>query len=247
MKVRRLNRKITGFAVLLSATSLFAGGSVTGTVKFIGKAPQMKAINRQMAADPLCAAQHQDAPVRTEWLVAGENGELKNVYVYVKEGLEGQEFSSPESAATIDQNGCIYIPHVLGIQVGQPIEILNSDGTLHNVHALPKVKGNDAFNVAMPGMRKKITKKFDVPEVMIKIKCDVHPWMGAYVGVLDHPYFSVTDDSGTYTIEGLPPGNYTLEAWHERLKTLTVTVTIKGDEAVEANFNFKRPEKKKDE
>ena len=137
------------------------------------------------------------------------------------------------------------MPHVSGVQIGQKIDILNSDGTLHNVHAMPKVKNNVAFNEAMPGARKKITKRFSEKEVMVRIKCDVHPWMGAFVGVLDHPFFAVTDDAGNFEIKGLPAGTYTVTAWHERLPAKSATVTVKGDGDATADFVLKRPPKKK--
>ena len=224
-------------------SSILTAGGIKGTVKYKGKVPRMKPI--KMAADPICDGKHAEGPARLEWLLAGSEGELKNVFVYVKEGVGEKKFSTPEKVATIDQNGCIYIPHVLGVQVGQKIEILNSDGTLHNVHAMPKKKNNDAFNEAMPGARKKVTKQFDEAEVMVKMKCDVHPWMGAFIGVLDHPFFSVTDDKGNFEIENLPPGTYTVEAWHERLPAQVVTVTVKADGDATADFILKRPPKKK--
>ena len=236
------NLIITLFVFLQISSLLLAGGSITGSVKFDGKTPKMKAI--RMGADPICNAKHE-VPARTEWFVAGPNGEMQNVFVYIKEGLDGKEYPAPETPVTIDQNGCVYKPHILGMRVGQPLEILNSDGTLHNVHALPKEKGNKEFNEAMPGARKRITKTFNTSEVMVKIKCDVHPWMGAYIGVLDHPCFSVTDDSGKYTLDDLPPGTYTVEAWHEKIPAQTATVTIEGDESVTLDFIFKKPEKSK--
>lgn len=236
--------KTIGLSVLFLSLSgiLFAGG-IKGTVKYEGKVPKMKPI--RMAADPICDGKHTQGPARLEWLLAGPEGVLKNVFVYVEKGLEGKEFKTPETAVTIDQRGCIYVPHVSGVQVGQKIDILNSDGTLHNVHAMPKVKKNVAFNEAMPGARKKITKKFDEKEVMVRIKCDVHPWMGAFVGVLDHPFFAVTDNAGNFEIKGLPAGTYTLTAWHERLPAKSTTVTVKGDGDATADFVLKRPPKKK--
>lgn len=226
--------------VALAGTPLFGGGKAAGTVVYDGPVPPMKPI--RMGSDPICEMKHEE-PARTEWLMAGEKGELKNVFVYVKSGLGDRTYPVPQKPDTINQSGCVYHPHVLGVQAGQPIEILNSDGTLHNVHALPREPGNDKFNEAMPAARKKITKVFEVPEVMVRIKCDVHPWMGAFVGVVNHPFYDVTAEDGSFEIVDLPPGTYTLEAWHERLPPQTATVTIKKDETVSVDFTLKRPEK----
>ena len=229
------------FFLLLSG--FLYGGGIKGTVKFDGKAPKMKPI--KMSADPICDGKHADGPARSEWLLSGSEGELKNVFVYIEKGLEGKSFKTPEKAVTIDQKGCVYIPHVIGVQVGQKIEILNSDGTLHNDHAMPKNRNNDAFNEAMPGARKKITKQFDDEELKLRIKCDVHPWMGAFIHVMNHPFFAVTDKAGNFKIEGLPAGTYTVTALHERLPPKSTTVTVSGDGDVKADFILKRPPKKK--
>ena len=195
-----------------------------------------------MDADPVCVA-NSDIKPRKEWLVLDENNGVKNVLVYVKESKSGslsKNYDTPKEAAVIDQKGCVYVPHVLGVMVGQKLDILNSDGTLHNIHALPKV--NKEFNKAMPRSKKQMTVQFDKSEAPFKVKCDVHPWMGAFIGVFDHPYFAVTNDDGTYVISGLEPGDYVIEAWHEKLGSQTANVTV-GDSA--ANFTFKKPEKKK--
>jgi plastocyanin len=236
-----LKRSSVITAIFVIAISGLYGGGIKGTVKYEGKVPKMRPL--KMAADPICDMKH-DAPVRAEWLLAGPGGELKNVFVYVKEGVKG-DYPAPSEAEVIDQKDCVYKPHVLGVQAGQPIDILNSDGTLHNVHALPKKSGNAKFNEAMPGARKKITKKFNTPEIMVKIKCDVHPWMGTFVGVVDHPFYAVTAEDGSYEIKGLPAGTYTIEVWHEKLPAKTATVTIKGEETATADFTLKRPAKKK--
>ena len=215
-------------------------GDIQGKITFDGKAPKMKSL--RMDADPVCVANNEVAP-RKEWLILDENNGLKNVLVFVKESpsnsLSG-DYSPPENPAVIDQNGCVYVPHVLGVMGGQDLDILNSDGTLHNIHALPKV--NKEFNKAMPRSKKRMTVQFDKSEAPFKVKCDVHPWMGAFIGVFDHPYFAVTNDDGSYVISGLEPGDYVIEAWHEKLGSQTANVTV-GDSA--ANFTFKKPEKTK--
>lgn len=220
-------------------TILHADGTITGNIKFEGKSPTMKKI--KMGADPICSAKHSDAPT-AEWLLLGENGELMNVFVYIKEGVTGN-FPTPSEPVVIDQNGCLYKPHVIGVQTGQSIDILNSDGTLHNIHAKPKI--NREFNKAQPKFKKKLTVSFDKVEIMVPLKCDVHPWMGAWIGVLDHPFFAVTGENGSFTISGLEAGTYTVEAWHERLGKQTATVTIKADESASTDFIFTPPKRKK--
>ena len=231
---------MTGLIFLSVFTFGFAG-DIHGKITFDGKAPKMKSL--RMDADPVCVANNEVAP-RKEWLILDENNGLKNVLVFVKESpsggsLEG-DLNLVEKHAVIDQNGCVYVPHVLGVMVGQKLDILNSDGTLHNIHALPKV--NKEFNKAMPRSKKQMTVQFDKSEAPFKVKCDVHPWMGAFIGVFDHPYFAVTGDDGSYVISGLEPGDYVIEAWHEKLGSQTANVTV-GDSA--ANFTFKKPEKTK--
>ena len=225
--------------VLLSAVGIiYAEGSITGTIIFEGKAPKMKPL--RLDADPICVANNEIAP-KKEWLILDENKGVKNVLVFVTEGLN-IDYSPPEEPVVIDQKGCIYSPHVLGIMAGQQLDILNNDGTLHNIHALPKV--NKEFNKAQPRSKKKLSVKFEKPEAPFKIKCDVHPWMGAYIGVFDHPCFAVSGDDGTYIISDLKPGEYVIEAWHEKLGSQTANVTV-SDSAAHQNFTFKKPSKKK--
>ena len=225
--------------VLLSAVGIiYAEGSIIGTITFEGKAPKMKPL--RLDADPICVANNEIAP-KKEWLILDENKGVKNVLVFVTEGLN-IDYSPPEDPVVIDQKGCIYSPHVLGIMAGQQLDILNNDGTLHNIHALPKV--NKEFNKAQPRSKKKLSVKFEKPEAPFKIKCDVHPWMGAYIGVFDHPCFAVSGDDGTYIISDLKPGEYVIEAWHEKLGSQTANVTV-SDSAAHQNFTFKKPSKKK--
>ena len=236
MVVRKL---LVQMIVLLSAVGIiYAEGSITGTITFEGKAPKMKPL--KVDADPICVANNEIAP-KKEWLILDENKGVKNVLVFVTEGLN-IDYSPPEEPVVIDQKGCIYSPHVLGIMAGQQLDILNNDGTLHNIHALPKV--NKEFNKAQPRSKKKLSVKFEKPEAPFKIKCDVHPWMGAYIGVFDHPCFAVSGDDGTYIISDLKPGEYVIEAWHEKLGSQTANVTV-SDSAAHQNFTFKKPSKKK--
>jgi hypothetical protein len=208
-------------------------GNVSGKVTLEGTAPAADKI--QMAADPNCARLHT-TPVTTEFVVVGDGGTLANVFVYVKTGLEGKTFPTPTEPVVLDQQGCQYIPHVLGIQVGQPLQVLNSDETLHNIHAMPKI--NKEFNIGQPVKGLKTDKTFDKPEVMVPFKCDVHKWMNSYAGVLEHPFFAVTKLDGSFSIEGLPPGDYVVEAWHERFGAKEMNLTVAEKATAEANFTF---------
>jgi plastocyanin len=193
-----------------------------------------------MDADPACAKKHGGKPVPDERLVLGSGNTMANIVVYVSKGLPaGKKYPAPATPVTLDQVGCLYKPHVMGIMVGQTYRILNSDGVLHNVHTLPKV--NPMFNSAMPATRKEATTKFDKPEDIFQIKCDVHPWMSAYIGVFTHPFFSVTGADGKFNISGLDPGTYEITAWHEVLKTQSATVTVGANETKAQNFTFKMP------
>lgn len=207
-------------------------GALGGTVTFSGDVPAPSAI--QMGADPSCARMHPDA-VMTEVVVVGDDGGLKNVFVYVKEGLDGQMFDIPEDAALLDQQGCLYTPRVFGVRAGQTLTIMNSDETLHNIHAMPKL--NKEFNVGQPVKGLKTNKTFDKPEIMIPFKCDVHKWMASYVGVVDHPFFATTDANGSYSIPDLPAGDYVIEAWHEKYGTQTMNVSV-GADGADASFEF---------
>jgi plastocyanin len=209
--------------------------TVSGAVRYEGEVPAMKTI--QMDADPGCAKKH-DSPVRSEMLVLGEGKTMANVLVRVKGGLAGGSYAPPSEPAVLDQDGCRYVPHVLGLMVGQPLKILNSDGLLHNVHAMPEV--NKTFNMAMPASRTEASVTFTEVESSFKIKCDVHPWMGAYVAVLAHPFFDVTSDDGTFTIENLPAGRYEIEAWHEKLGVQTLTTEVADAQTVELEFTMTR-------
>lgn len=205
--------------------------SVSGAVAYTG--PDVE--RRRVRQDPECDELNPE-PVQTEAVIVNENGTLRNVFVYVKSGLDEYTFPTPSELAIFDQRGCMYKPHVFGVQTGQTIKILNSDPLLHNIHALPEK--NRGFNFGMPRQGDERERSFMTPEVMVKIKCDVHPWMSAWAGVLDHPYFDVTGEDGSYSIEGLPAGTYELEAWHEEFGTKTQTVTVAEGEAVTGEFSY---------
>jgi plastocyanin len=209
-------------------------GTLTGRVVFSGTPPAPSHIN--MAADPTCL-QANGPDAHTESVLVGPNGGLQNVFVYVKDGLDpAYTFDTPTTAVQLAQKGCRYEPRVLGVQVGQPIEIINDDDTVHNVHALP-VK-NQEFNVMEPVQGMRMTQTFTVPEVMVRLKCDVHGWMIGYVGVMASPFFAVTKPDGTFEIKGLPPGTYTIGAWHEKFGTQTAQVTIAPGQTQTVSFTY---------
>jgi plastocyanin len=210
-------------------------GDVKGMVMLEGAAPKNEPI--KMNADPVCVKANTTPQFQETYAVA--DGKLGNVFVYVKDGLGNYIYDTPTESAKIDQKSCRYTPHVFGVRVNQPIEILNSDPTLHNIHALPK--NNQEFNNGQPIQGMKMTHTFSAKEVMVPFKCDVHGWMNAYVGVLDHPYFATTGTDGTFELKSLPPGTYTIEAWHEKLGPMTQSVTIAAKETKEVNFTFKAP------
>ncbi len=225
---------------LFSVLALLVAGNasaavVKGKVAFEGTPPVMTKI--KMDSDPQCALQHPEGHASEE-VIVNPNGTLKNVFVYVKEGLSGQKFTAPKTPVVFDQKGCRYEPRVFGIQAGQPLQIVNSDPTLHNVHGLPAK--SQQFNLGMPIQGMKLTKSFSAPEVMVKIKCEVHSWMVAYAGVLDHPFYSVSGADGEFQIKDLPPGTYVIEAWHEKYGAQTQSVTVgAADDMKEAAFAFK--------
>ena len=225
--------------ILLFPGAVFAASTITGTVTFEGKVPALKPL--AMDADPACAKKHSK-PVLSEMLALGSGNTVGNILVWVSKGLpQGKTWPAPKTPVTLDQQGCVYVPHVQGIMVGQPYRILNSDGILHNVHALPKV--NPSFNKPMPPTLKETTTTFTKPEPVFQIKCDVHPWMQAYIGVFTHPFFSATRTDGKFTISGLDPGTYEITAWHERLGTQTATITVAANETKSQNFKFVSPVK----
>ena len=215
------------------------GGTLSGRVNFDGKPPKKRSI--KMDADPVCGSAHKE-PVYNQSFIINEAGYLQNVLVYLKDVK--YDGNTPDTQAVLDQNGCMYSPHVQGMMVGQNLLIKNSDATLHNIHGLPKL--NSEFNFAMPKVVKEKAIKMAKAENFIKIKCDVHSWMKAYISVFDHPYFAVTDDSGYYQINNIPPGDYEVIAWQEKFKdkTLNASVTI-SDSASAQNFTFVKPSKKK--
>jgi plastocyanin len=229
---------VTLAAIAFTGSRLFA--DVTGKVTLEGTPPEMHVID--MSGTKECAALHPD-PVTEETVVVGDKGELKNVVVSLKKDDDkDMPGEAPKTPAVLDQKDCMYNPHVLAMMVGQDLIVKNSDAFLHNVHAVPAINGE--INAAMPRKNEgeKVSPQPKAPETF-RVKCDVHPWMSAWIAVFDHPYFSVTSDDGTFDIKGLPDGEYTLQAWHELYGTQEQKITVKGGKA-EVNFTFKADAKK---
>jgi plastocyanin len=207
-------------------------GVITGTVTFDGTPPRPAAL--PMDSDPRCTP---EPGATSERLLVGAGKGLKNVFVYVKDGLGSRTYAVPTTPVVLDQKGCRYVPHVFGMRAGQTVQIANSDTTLHNVHALPKV--NREFNFGQPPKVPAVDRVFDKPEIGAPFRCDVHGWMNAYVNVVSHPFFAVTKDDGTFEIKGLPPGTYTVELWHEQLGTQSQSVTVDAASPAKVSAAFK--------
>lgn len=209
-------------------------GTITGHVVFAGTPPPPDVI--RVGIDQVCA-QSMGANTQSQAVLVGKDGALENAFVYVKDGVDpAYSFAIPTTAVQLDQKGCRYTPRVFGVRAGQPVEITNSDPTLHNIHAIPMA--NQEFNQGEPTQGGRMVRTFTVPEVMVKFKCEVHAWMTAYVGVMATPFYAVTGADGTFQITGLPPGTYTVEAWHEKFGTRTAKVTIGPHETQTASFTF---------
>jgi len=234
---RFLNAAVAVLVTAVLGSSAFAAASITGTITYDGKVPSLKPLD--MSADAACAKKHS-TPQPSDVLVLGPGNTMANIMVSVVKGLPaGKTYPAPKEPVVMDQNGCHYEPHVFGLMVGQPLKVLNSDGILHNVHALPKV--NKQFNMAMPPTVKESTQSFGQAEGMFMIKCDVHPWMSAYAGVFTHPFYSVSKKDGKFTIGGLDPGTYEIEAWHEKLGVQKATVTVAANESKTVAIKFSAP------
>ena len=209
-------------------------GSIKGVVTFRGKTRPLKPID--MSEDPACEQAHH-GKVYDESLVTNRNGTLGNVFVYVKSGLEGKTFQAPTAPVTIDQKGCWFHPRVMGIETGQTLQVTNSDPVTHNIHPLAQI--NREWNHSQGAGDPPLSRRFIKPEVIIRVKCNIHSWMHAFIGVLDHPYFAVTGATGTFEIKNLPPGKYVLEAWHETLGVQDQNIEVPASTAVQTNFSFK--------
>lgn len=222
------------------------GGTIKGTIKFDGRQAKRKTI--RMSADAYCDGAHKSNKALNERYVFGENNTLVNVFVWVSKWPKGSTLPVPDAdkRPKVDQLGCIYVPHVSGVAVNQEIDIVNSDNTLHNVKM--NSSNNGSFNEGMPVKGMVLTKKFGKPEAGIPLKCDVHPWMGAYLHVVEHPFFATSGQDGTFEIRGLPAGDYELSVWHEFDKfapdQTTIKVSVKEGDTQEVTVTY-GPKKKK--
>lgn len=210
-----------------------SSASVKGVVKFQGLAPKPTHIN--MSADPSCAKLHPGG-VSSDDVVTDKNGGIENVIVFVSDGLGDRSFDPPPQPVVMEQKGCMYEPHVIAMQAHQTLEVKNDDQTTHNIH--PQPVNNREWNKAQtPGVP--IEETFAREEIAIPVKCNVHPWMHSYIAVFKHPYFTLSSKDGSFDLKSLPPGTYTLEAWHERLGTATQKVTVGANETKQVEFVFK--------
>lgn len=207
---------------------------ITGKVAFVGKPPVMPVLD--MSANPSCERLNKSKPPKAEEVVVNSNGTLKNTFVWIKAGLPNEHWDPPAEAAKLDQMGCVYEPHVLGLMVGQTLEISNSDTVNHNIHADAKV--NAGWNVTEPPRAEERTAKFDKQEILFPVTCGVHPWMRSYLAVVSHPFFAVTGEDGSYSLKGIPPGSYTVEAVHEKYGKKQMQIQISARESKVLDFQY---------
>ena len=225
-----------GVSPALPLAGAGGGGTITGTVKFSGTPPPPMPIT--FGAEKQCALAHGTTPANVEDVVINGNGTVRDVLIYVTGEVPGQ-YATPTEPLVFEQRGCLFVPHVGAVMVGQPVEVRNDDPILHNVRTQSKL--GQSFNIAQPTQGMKTTKKLLKPEIGIPLKCDVHFWMTGYLHVLAHPFFAVTGPDGVFTIKGLPAGTYTLEAWHGKLGTKQLTVTVNGEESQSVEFTLANP------
>jgi len=206
--------------------------TITGTVSFVGETPRARPTK---ITEAHCAAHYGDGQAPDETILV-KNGKLQNVVIWIRKGLENWKFETPKTSAHLDQDYCRYVPHVQAIQVGQKLEVHNSDPVMHNVHVVSKRNKSENFSQSTKGETK--NRVYKKREVAIMFKCDVHGWMKAWVAVLDNPFFQVTGEDGKFTLAGLPAGTYELEAWHEEFGTQKQTVTVGDKDTKTVDFKF---------
>lgn len=232
------NERAPAVQTKLTVVDPATAATIRGTIHFTGTAPAPVEID--MGMDPGCTLANKDTNFSQQFLV-GKTGGLANVYVYIKDGLDAQNFEIPSTPVVLDQKGCRYEPHVLALMSGQTLRVMNDDPTMHNVHAQPNAPSNPEWNMSQMPKGAPIDKTFHDPEVMMPFKCNQHPWMKAFVSVAANPFFAVSDGSGNFEIHGLPPGDYTIAAVHEALgeQTQTISVAAKDDKKVDFTYAAK--------
>jgi plastocyanin len=209
-------------------------GTVSGKIAFHGAKPARKLIS--MDSEAGCEQAHKGRPVYNEPVVTGKNGALLNAFVYIQAGLEGKKFEPAKQAVALDQRGCLFVPRVIGLQTGETLSLKNSDTVSHNVHPMPQ--NNREWNQQQSPGTPDVEHRFPRAEVMIPVKCNVHAWMHAYIGVVEHPYFAVTGADGAFELKNVPPGDYTVAVWHEKLGQQTQQVHVAPSTAAAVNFTY---------
>lgn len=233
--------RFTALAAAFMAASVSFAGSITGKIVYEGNVPQFKPIDT--SGDPTCAAHFGDNPPVSEVLVLGEGNAMANILVRVTKGLPDKTWEVPKEPVIMTQQGCRYAPHVVAVQQGQILRVENPDGIIHNVNCQPLA--NPVENRPMARNLGQVEFKFaNLEETPFRFRCDVHPWMLAFCAVLPNPFFDVTEKDGIYRIDGLDPGDYEIETWHERLGVQTAKVTVTADKPGEANFTYSKPTRK---
>jgi plastocyanin len=210
------------------------GGGISGKVYFHGAAPSLRPI--VMDKDTVCASE-QSGTILAEDGRVNANGTLPNAFVYISKGTGNLSIPAPPNSVTLTQKGCVYEPHVLGIMVGQPLQVVTIDPTAHNIH-VSATKGNRDWNVTQQPGTPSVTRRFTEAAIMVPVHCNIHPWMEAFIGVVTNPYFAVTGDDGSFTIKGVPPGDYTLTVWTATFGTQEHSVTVRAGESAAADFTF---------
>jgi plastocyanin len=210
-------------------------GTVTGAIAFRGAKPARLAIS--MEADEGCQKAHAGNPAYDEAVIVGPRGGLANAFVYIKAGLEGKKFEPNTEAAVLDQHGCLFVPRIIGLRAGQTLDLKNGDAVAHNIHPMPA--NNREWNQEQAPQAATVEHRFARPEIMIPVKCNIHAWMHSYIGVVDHPYFSVTNPDGSFQWKNVPPGDYTVEVWHEKLGKQEQQVHLAAAGSAAVNFTYR--------
>ncbi len=210
-------------------------GTISGTIHFTGKAP--KPILIDMGQDPVCGL--ASANYTKQYIISGTG--LENVFVYVKSGLGDKAYAAPSTPVVMDQKGCRYIPHVIGVMAGQPIQFTNSDATMHNVHMTPSDAKNQSVDISEAPSTPGESRTLAAPELMVPVRCNNHPWMEGFINAISNPFYAVSGDDGHFTIKGVPPGTYTIAADHEVMGEKTATVTVAPHQTATVDFTYAIP------